>query len=135
MWNIFSMDEEQLNQLETSLKNYFLSYDEDNRGQIDHSKMMKYRGLSLEVDNKEVEEPAFKVRIGAFEASFRVRDGLKVRGSLCGDEKKVSKWYYRGYNQQTIIQAFSSSSDISAEPVKIVATNYVETKLNLGKQK
>lgn len=91
---------------------------------------MKYRGLSILIDDSDKGEPAFKVRIGAFEASFRIRDGLKVHGSLCGDEKIVIKWFYRGTNQQ-ILRGMVGRVE-SANP-QMVQTNYVKTDLKLNK--
>ncbi len=123
------MNNEDLNLLENSLKNYLLNSNEDRAGQIDNSKRMKYRGLSLDLDRAQVEEPAFKVRIGAFEASFRIRDGLKINGSLCGDEKMVIKWYYRGTNQQQLQSLIGAVT--REEGPKMVRTNYIETKLDL----
>lgn len=125
------MENEEINILETSLKNYFLNYGENNRGPADHSNSMKYRGLSIDIDTSEKNEPAFKVRIGAFEASFRIRDGLKVHGSLCGDEKTVIKWYYRGTNQQILNGLVGK---VNRDSPQMVDTNYVDVSLKLDKK-
>ena len=122
------MEKPELYELETSLKNYFLNSNEDNKGPVSHSNQMKYRGLSITMDESDKSEPAFKVRIGAFEASFRIRDGLKVHGSLCGDEKIVIKWFYRGSNKQTLR---SMAGKIENNNPQMVQTNYVKTDLNL----
>ncbi len=122
------MEKPELYELETSLKNYFLNTNEDNRGPVSHSSQMKYRGLSITLDSSDKNEPAFKVRIGAFEASFRTRDGLKINGSLCGDEKVVIKWFYRGNNQQTLRSLMKSSEGSNPQ---MVQTNYVQTDLKL----
>lgn len=123
------MDTEEIFQLENSLKNYFLDSVEKN--QSNSSNKMKYRGLSLRIEDFRDEEPVFKVRIGAFEAEFRIRDGLKVHGSLCGDERTVTKWFCRGYNQQTL-QGLVGKTDMNSP--KMVNTNYVDTGLNIDKK-
>lgn len=122
------MESEEIVILETSLKNYFLNSSENNRGPADHSSSMKYRGLSIDIDTSDKDEAAFKVRIGAFEASFRIRDGLKVHGSLCGDEKIVIKWFHRGSNQQMLNALVGR---VNRESPKMVQTNYVDTSLNI----
>lgn len=122
------MESQEITELETSLKNYFLNCGENNKGPADHSSMMKYRGLSIDIDTSDKDEPAFKVRIGAFEASFRIRDGLKVHGSLCGDEKIVIKWYYRGTNE---IILKSLVGKINSDTPQMVETNYVDVSLKI----
>lgn len=122
------MDNEEIQELETSLKNYFLNYNDNNRGPADHSSKMKYRGLSITIDPSQKEDPVFKVRIGAFEASFRVRDGLKTYGSLCGDEKIVIKWFYRGNNQQILSGLVGKTN---RESPQMVDTNYVDVSLKI----
>lgn len=125
------MESEEIVALETSLKNYFLNSSENNKGPVDHSSRMKYRGLSIDIDTSEKDDPAFKVRIGAFEASFRIRDGLKVHGSLCGDEKIVIKWFHRGSNQQLLASLVGKESRNSPQTVE---TNYVDTSIKIDKK-
>lgn len=122
------MKNEEVLELETSLKNFFLNSNEITKDKLSSANIMKYRGLSMEIEEAGEDGLVFKVRIGAFEAKFRVRDGLKIHGSLCGDEKIVMKWYYRGSNQQ-ILQSFASRT--SLEPSKTVDTNYAGSDLKL----
>ncbi len=121
------MDDDNINILENSLSNYLISSSESLPENFDSSKRMKYRGLSITLDSRE-DEPAFKVRIGAFEGSFRIKDGLKIHGSLCGDEKLVIKWYLRGSNQELMHKVAKNSSQIKME---FSDSNYVETDLKL----
>lgn len=122
------MENEEIQELETSLKNYFLNSSENNSGPANHSSRMKYRGLSITIDPSQKEEPIFKVRIGAFEAMFRIRDGLKVHGSLCGDEKIVIKWFHRGNNKQILGGLVGKAG---TDMPKMVDTNYVDTSLKI----
>ena len=124
------MENEEIQELETSLKNYFLNSSENNKGPADHSSRMKYRGLSITIDLSQKEEPVFKVRIGAFEAMFRIRDGLKIHGSLCGDEKLVIKWFHWGNNKQ-ILNGLVGKANLDSP--KMIDTNYVDVSLNIKK--
>lgn len=127
------MKNDEVLELETSLKNFFLNSNEVTKDKLSSSNIMKYRGLSMEIEEGGEDGHIFKVRIGAFEAKFRIRDGLKIHGSLCGDEKIVIKWYYRGSNQQ-MLQSLAGKT--SSEPTKTVETNYAGTDLKLdGKSK
>lgn len=118
------MQDEDLILLESSLRNYMLNSVDVSHG----GSAMKYRGLNLLIDSSDKNNLMFKVRIAAFEASFRVSDGQKVNGSLCGDEKLVSKWFHRGYNKQQLNDIVVGSSKKTAEKVRqSVTTSFVES--------
>lgn len=87
------LNNEQLMELETSLRNFFIK--EKSRAASGSSSymLMKYRGLSLKIRNEGTKNVSFIVGIAAYEAYFRVADGIKYQGSLGGDEKIVRKWY------------------------------------------
>lgn len=126
------MDNERVLELETSLRNFFFDFAEVGQGQSAYAGRMKYRGLSLKIDDSQKEEPAFKVGIGTFEATFRISDGLKINGSLAGDEKIVMKWFYRGYNQQLLLELVGK---VKSDKIEMVNTNYVDTGLNIDSKK
>lgn len=102
------MKKEELFPIENSLKNFILMELDDRRAGVNPSRLIKYRGLSVDIDDADKNNLAFKVRIGAFEATFRISDGLKINGSLCGDEKLITKWYYRGNNRNLLEQVATS---------------------------
>lgn len=97
------INKEELIVLETSLRNFFLKekgrFVKNNENYV----LMKYRGLSLSMNNDNPRNILFIVRIAALEAQFQVRDGLKVQGSLGGDERLVQQWFEQGTNKQTMI--------------------------------
>ena len=84
---------EQLIEIESSLRNFFIR--EKSRAFTGSStySLMKYRGLSLKVKDEGTKNAAFIVGIAAYEAHFRIQDGIKIQGSLGGDENIVRKWY------------------------------------------
>lgn len=84
---------EHLEEVESSLKNFFLR--EKARAFAGHGTyaLMKYRGLSVSVKYEGTRKAVFIVGIAAYEAHFRISDGMKVQGSLGGDEQIVRKWY------------------------------------------
>ena len=89
--------------LETSLRNFFLKekgrFVKNNENYV----LMKYRGLSLTMNDDNPRNVLFIVRIAALEAQFQVRDGLKIQGSLGGDERLVQQWFEQGTNKQTMV--------------------------------
>ena len=96
-------NKEDLYILEASLRNYFLReksrFIKNNESYL----LMKYRGLSLGLDDSNPRNVLFIVSIATFEAQFDVRTGHKVFGSLAGDERIVQQWYQLGGIQQTMI--------------------------------
>ena len=110
------MLQEEIFLLENSLKNFILR-EVENRGDA-RASLIKYRGLSFNLASEGTER-CFKVRIAAFEAFFRVSDGLKIRGSLCGDEKYVIKWYQNGNNRHIL-------QNLSADNLSINTLNQVD---------
>lgn len=126
------MENEQLTELETSLRNFFFDSADSPKDQSSYAGRMKYRGLTLKIDDSQKEEPAFKVSIGVFEASFRISDGLKIHGSLAGDEKVVMKWYYRGSNHQLMESLMSKAQ---SGKIEMVNTSYVDVGLNVNSKK
>lgn len=96
------MDNEVFQVAETSLRNFFLR--KKIRGKSDDSfEMMKYRGLSLGIDDENPKEVLFIVRIAALEVCFRVSDGKRVQGSLGGDERLVEQWYLLWGNKEMLV--------------------------------
>lgn len=97
------INREELMVLETSLRNFFLKekgrFVKNNESYV----LMKYRGLSLTMNDDNPRNVLFVVRIAALEAQFQVRDGVKVQGSLAGDERLVSQWLEQGVNKETMI--------------------------------
>lgn len=97
------INQEELMSLETSLRNFFLKekgrFVKNNENYV----LMKYRGLSLTMNNDNPRNVLFIVRIAALEAQFQVRDGLKIQGSLGGDERLVQQWFEQGTNKQTMV--------------------------------
>ncbi|MDD3236863.1 MAG: hypothetical protein PHV37_02040 [Candidatus Gastranaerophilales bacterium] len=115
--------------LESSLRNYML--DSLNEGGRPGVSAMKYRGLTLNIDDRDKETPVFKVRIAALEAAFRIRDGIKITGSLAGDEKLVEKWYFRGYNKQQMEEIVSGSDKNLGEKVReAISRDFVQNFIN-----
>ncbi|MGN0014766.1 MAG: hypothetical protein ACI37T_05050 [Candidatus Gastranaerophilaceae bacterium] len=95
-------NQEELLPLESSLRNYFLK--EKGRG-INNNQahiLMKYRGLSLSLNLDNPRNPLFVVRIGGLEAHFQISDGVKVHGSLGGDERIVYQWFIFGSNKDNL---------------------------------
>lgn len=97
------INQEELMSLETSLRNFFLKekgrFVKNNENYV----LMKYRGLSLTMNDDNPRNVLFIVRIAALEAQFQVRDGLKIQGSLGGDERLVQQWFEQGTNKQTMV--------------------------------
>lgn len=97
------INKEELMVLESSLRNFFLKekgrFVKNNENYV----LMKYRGLALTLNDDNPRNVLFIVRIAALEAQFQVRDGLKVQGSLGGDERLVQQWFEQGTNKQTMI--------------------------------
>ena len=97
------INKEELMILESSLRNFFLKekgrFVKNNENYV----LMKYRGLALTLNDDNPRNVLFIVRIAALEAQFQVRDGLKVQGSLGGDERLVQQWFEQGTNKQTMI--------------------------------
>lgn len=96
------INSDQLIEIESSLKNFFIR--EKSRAFAGSSSytLMKYRGLSLKIKNEDTKNPVFVVGITAYEAHFRVYDGVKVQGSLGGDEQIVRKWYMYSGNKEAL---------------------------------
>ncbi|MBQ2645413.1 hypothetical protein IJG14_07590 [bacterium] len=97
---------EEILALESSLKNYFLREKArhiKNDANLNY-KLMKYRGLSLTLDDSNPRNILFVVGIATFEASFDTKTGLRVSGSLAGDERIVYQWFVFGGNQQVIAE-------------------------------
>lgn len=97
------INQEELMSLETSLRNFFLKekgrFVKNNENYV----LMKYRGLSLTMNDDNPRNVLFIVRIAALEAQFQVRDGLKIQGSLGGDERLVQQWLEQGTNKQMMV--------------------------------
>ena len=74
---------------------------------------MKYRGLSLKIKNEGSRNAVFVVGITAYEAHFRIYDGIKVQGSLGGDEQIVRKWYMYSGNKDALekVSGYNESAD------------------------
>lgn len=105
MSNSSSISVEHLMELETSLRNFFVK--EKTRATTGSTTymLMKYRGLSLKLKNIGSKNCSFIVGIAAYEAYFRVADGMKYQGSLGGDEKIVRNWYLN-YGNKEKLEAF-----------------------------
>lgn len=105
------INKEELMVLETSLRNFFLKekgrFVKNNENYV----LMKYRGLSLSLNDDNPRNILFIVRIAALEAQFQVRDGLKIQGSLGGDERLVQQWLEQGANKQTMITVASKKKN------------------------
>ena len=88
------IEREELYILQNGLKNFILK--EKSRymrlGE-NNQNLMKYRGLKFSINAENPREILFVVRIATLEASFRIRDGIKVLGSLGGDERFVYQWF------------------------------------------
>ena len=101
------INKEELYAVESSLRNYFLReksrYIKNNENYI----LMKYRGLTLDINDDNRRNILFIVRIAALEAAFDMNNGMKVSGSLAGDEKLVYQWFSQGMNQQVLIEIVS----------------------------
>lgn len=104
------IEREELHILETGLKNFlikeksrFIRHGENNYV------LMKYRGLKFTINVDNPRELLFVVRIASLEASFRLRDGIKVQGSLGGDERLVYQWYVLGCDKAVVETAVSNS--------------------------
>lgn len=104
------IEKEELHILETGLKNYiikeksrFMRHGENN------FTLMKYRGLKFTINIDNPREILFVVRIASLEASFRLRDGIKVLGSLGGDERLVYQWYILGCDKSVVEAAIINS--------------------------
>lgn len=104
------IEKEELHILETGLKNYilkeksrFMKHGENNFA------LMKYRGLKFTINTDNPRELLFIVRIASLEASFRLRDGIKVLGSLGGDERLVYQWYVLGCDKSLVEAAVLDS--------------------------
>lgn len=126
------MENQELVELETSLRNFFFDSADSVKGQSVYAGRMKYRGLTLKMDNANKDEPSFKVSIGAFEAVFRLSDGLKIYGSLAGDEKIVMKWFYRGANQSLLRDAYGKNRLSDGEALN---RNCADVGLNMDSNK
>ena len=104
------IEKEELHILETGLKDYilkeksrFMKHGENNFA------LMKYRGLKFTINIDNPREILFVVRIASLEASFRLRDGIKVLGSLGGDERLVYQWYILGCDKSVVEAAIIKS--------------------------
>lgn len=79
------IEREELHILQNGLKNFILK--EKSRymrlGE-NNQNLMKYRGLKFSINAENQREILFVVRIAALEASFRLRDGIKVFGKFRG---------------------------------------------------
>ena len=96
-------NKEDLYTLEASLRNYFLREKSRFIKNNENYLLMKYRGLSLGLDDSNPRNVIFIVSIATLEAQFEVRTGHKVYGSLGGDERIVQQWYQLGGVQQSMV--------------------------------
>ena len=88
------IEREELHILQNGLKNFILKEKSRYmRSGENNQHLMKYRGLKFSINAENPREILFVVRIAALEASFRLRDGIKVLGSLGGDERFVYQWF------------------------------------------
>ena len=96
------INSENLIEIESSLKNFFIR--EKSRAFAGSStySLMKYRGISIRIKNEGTRNAVFIVGIAAYEANFRIHDGIKVQGSLGGDEQLVRKWYMYSGNKEAL---------------------------------
>ena len=76
---------------------------------------MKYRGLSLKIKNEGTRNAVFIVGITAYEAHFRIYDGIKVQGSLGGDEQLVRKWYMYSGNKEAL-EKIANTENVTEKP-------------------
>ena len=90
--------------LESSLRNYFLKEKGRYVNKYQIHTLMKYRGLSLSLIDENPRNALFAVCIGGIEAQFQIEDGLKVSGSLAGDEKFVYQWFWLGGNREKMVE-------------------------------
>lgn len=95
-------NQEELLPVESSLRNYFLKEKGRNINNNQAHILMKYRGLSLSLNDENPRNPLFVVRIGGLEAHFQISDGVKVHGSLGGDERIVYQWFMFGSNKDNL---------------------------------
>ena len=106
---------EKLIEIESSLRNFFIR--EKSRAFTGSSTyaLMKYRGMSLRIKDEGTRNAAFVVGIAAYEAHFRIQDGIKIQGSLGGDENLVRKWYmYTGTKE--VMEKLTGINDIPDKP-------------------
>lgn len=104
------IEREELYILQNGLKNFimkeksrYMRLGENNQN------LMKYRGLKFSINVENPREILFVVRIAALEASFRLRDGIKVLGSLGGDERYVYQWFVFNCDKSLMKKAASCS--------------------------
>ncbi len=104
------IEKEELHILETGLKNYIIK---DKSRFMRHGEnnftLMKYRRLKFTINIDNPREILFVVRIASLEASFRLKDGIKVLGSLGGDERLVYQWYILGCDKSVVEAAIINS--------------------------
>lgn len=104
---------EELMVVETSLRNFFLkekTRHAKNSNDNNHA-LLKYRGLSLTLNDDNPRNILFIVRIGTLEAQFRLFDGSKVQGSLAGDERIVLQWFLFGGNKEQLSAIVETKKD------------------------
>ncbi|MGN0014765.1 MAG: hypothetical protein ACI37T_05045 [Candidatus Gastranaerophilaceae bacterium] len=95
---------DELMPIESSLRNYFLKEKGRYVNKYQTHTLMKYRGLSLSLNDENPKNSLFAVCIGGLEAQFNVEDGIKTSGSLAGDEKFVYQWYWLGGNKEQMLE-------------------------------
>ncbi len=80
-----------LNELASDLKEAILDAQSDahNRGNI---KMARYNNLKLSMDPSGSASPEVVISVAMSEATFNIKTGEKVNGSLGPDERYVLKW-------------------------------------------
>lgn len=125
------IEREELHILETGLRNYILKEKSKyiRHGENTHA-LIKYRGLKFSINAENPRELLFVVRIASLEASFRLRDGIKVIGSLGGDEKIVYQWFVLGCDK-SVVEAVISSSKKKKKASVNKPNSTVEIKRNI----
>lgn len=127
------IEREELQILQNGLKNFILKEKSRfSRHGNDNLTLMKYRGLKLSFNADNPREILFMVRIASLEASFRLRDGIKVTGSLGGDERLVYQWYMLGCDKAVVEAAIKNTKKSKKNSVN-KASATVEIKKSIFK--
>ena len=80
-------------ELEQSLIN-FLTSKKDIETKVSGGKR-RVRGLTFNIDTRDLNNPYFSIQIGMLEALFNVTNGLKIRGNCFGLERFIRDWFER----------------------------------------
>lgn len=104
------IEREELLILQNGLKNFLIKEKSRYmRSAESNQNLLKYRGLRFSINAENPREILFTVRIAALEASFRLRDGIRVSGGLGEDERLVYQWFIFNCDKTLMKKAASCS--------------------------